>query len=155
MEAPEAILSIARPVHGEQDLDELAEKIGHKRLVLLGEATHGTHEFYDLRASLTRRLIAKHEFAAVAIEGDWPDALRVDRYIRAQISDDDAAALALGSFERFPRWMWRNSDVVELVEWLRTHNASVAAGKRVGFYGMDLYSLHASIHAVLEYLEDN
>src|SRR5438105_13586292 len=107
MEAPEAILSIARPVHGEQDLDELAEKISHKRLVLLGEATHGTHEFYDLRAALTRRLIAHHGFTAVCIEGDWPDSLRVDRYIR-NIGDDESAADALAGFERFPRWLWRN-----------------------------------------------
>src|SRR5512143_3627098 len=132
-EVPEAILSIARPIHGEQDLDELAEMVAHKRIVLLGEATHGTHEFYDLRAALTRRLVARHEFGAVCVEGDWPDALRVDHYLRDSGDDDDAVS-ALGSFERFPRWMWRNTEIVELVEWLRAHGGC-------GFYGLDLFSL--------------
>jgi erythromycin esterase-like protein len=146
-EVPEAILSIARPIHGEPDLDELAETLADKRLVLLGEASHGTHEFYDLRAALTRRLVARHGFAAVCIEGDWPDALRVDRYLR-DIGDDEDAPSALSGFERFPRWMWRNHEMVELVEWLRAHGGC-------GFYGLDLYSLHASIHVVLEYLDEN
>src|SRR5207253_706169 len=115
-EVPEAVHAIARPIHGEAELDELVELIANKRFVLLGEATHGTHEFYDLRAAITRRLVAKHDFSAIAIEGDWPDALRVDRYVRGQISDDADAELALGSFERFPRWMWRNSEIVDLVE---------------------------------------
>ena len=154
-EVPEAVHAIARPIHGEAELDELVELIANKRFVLLGEATHGTHEFYDLRAAITRRLVAKHDFSAIAIEGDWPDALRVDRYVRGQISDDADAELALGSFERFPRWMWRNSEIAELVEWLRVHDASVAPERRVGFYGLDLYSLHASIHAVLQYLDEN
>jgi erythromycin esterase-like protein len=146
-EVPEAILSIARPIHGEQDLDELAETIAHKRLVLLGEATHGTHEFYDLRAALTRRLMRRHDFAAVCIEGDWPDALRVDRYLR-DIGDDESAGDALGGFERFPRWMWRNHEMLELVEWLHAHGGG-------GFYGLDLYSMHSSIRALLQYLDEN
>jgi erythromycin esterase-like protein len=147
-EVPEAIHAIARPIYGESEVDEIAELVAHKRLVLLGEATHGTHEFYDLRAALTRRLIADHGFAAVCVEGDWPDALRVDRYVRDQVTDDEHAAQALESFERFPRWLWRNDEVVAFVEWAR-RNA------RAGFYGLDLYSLHASMRALLQYLDDN
>jgi erythromycin esterase-like protein len=146
-ESPEAILSIARPIHGERDLDELAELVANKRLVLLGEATHGTHEFYDLRAAITRRLVTQHGFAAICVEGDWPDALRLDHYIRG-VGDDEDALSALGSFERFPRWMWRNIEIAELVEWLH-------ARRQCGFYGLDLYSLHASIHALLQYLDEN
>lgn len=153
-ENPDAIASIARSIHGDADLDHLAELVAHKRIVLLGEATHGTHEFYDLRAALTRRLITEHGFAAVAVEGDWPDALRADRYVRNQGDDEDADS-ALGAFERFPRWMWRNDDVARFVEWLRTENRSRSERQRVGFYGLDLYSLHASMHAVITYLEDN
>ena len=147
--------AIARPILGEGDLDELADRIADKRLVLLGEATHGTHEFYDLRASLTRRLVSRHGFAGVAVEGDWPDALRVDRYVRGQPGDDEDTEAALGSFERFPRWMWRNEDVLAFVEWLHVHNRGVAPERRIGFYGLDLYSLHSSIHAVLQYLDEN
>src|SRR3954471_9249842 len=88
-EVPEAIHEIARPIQGEAELDEIVEMVAHKRLVLFGEATHGTHEFYDLRAALTRRLISKHGFAGVAVEGDWPDSLRVDRFVRGGATDDD------------------------------------------------------------------
>jgi erythromycin esterase-like protein len=154
-EVPDAIHAIARPIYGEGELDELVELVAHKRLVLLGEASHGTHDFYDLRASITRKLIAEHGFAAVAIEGDWPDALRVDRYVRGQVTDDETAEQALRGFQRFPRWMWRNEDVERFVTWLHAHNAERAPEQRVGFYGLDLYSLHASIHAVLQYLDDN
>src|SRR4051794_1498401 len=100
-EVPEAIQEIARPIQGETELDEIVEMISNKRLVLLGEATHGTHEFYDLRAAITRRLIAKHGYAAVLIEGDWPDSLRVDRFVRGETTDDDHSIFALGGFERF------------------------------------------------------
>jgi erythromycin esterase-like protein len=147
--------AIAHPIFGEDELDEVAERFAHKRLVLLGEATHGTHEFYDLRAALTRRLIRRHGFAAVVVEGDWPDALRVDRYVRGLPGDDEDAEAALGAFERFPRWMWRNEDALAFIEWLRIHNRGLAVDRRIGFYGLDLYSLHSSIHAVLQYLDDN
>ncbi len=146
-----ALARVARQIHGEDELDQLLDLVGDARIVLLGEATHGTHEFYDLRAALTRKLIAQRGFGAVAIEGDWPDALRVDRFIRS-LGDDDTAVEALGAFQRFPTWMWRNTDVAALVEWLRRHNGGRAADARVGFYGLDLYSLHASIRAVLSYL---
>ena len=154
-EVPEAIHSIARPIRGEQDIDRIVDQIANKRLVLLGEASHGTHEFYDYRASITRRLIAKHGFVAIAVEGDWPDALRADRFLRGISSDDEDPQAALGAFERFPRWMWRNEDVAMLIAWLHTFNAHHPEEKRVGFYGLDLYSLNASMKAVIEYLADN
>jgi erythromycin esterase-like protein len=151
---PEAIDAIARPIRSDEQIDEIAELVSHKRIVLLGEASHGTHEFYDLRAALTRRLVAEHGFAAVAVEGDWPDALRADRYVRGHGDDEDVDE-ALGAFERFPRWMWRNEDVASLIDWLRLHNLERAEADRVGFYGLDIYSLHASMRAVITYLDDN
>jgi erythromycin esterase-like protein len=133
-------------------MEPLLEAIGDARLVLIGEATHGTAEFYRIRAELTRALIARKHFNLVAVEADWPDAYRVNRWVRHAASESDAQS-ALSDFTRFPRWMWRNRDVVAFIQWLRTHNASRAVDARVGFYGLDLYSLHASIEAVLTYLQ--
>ncbi|MBR0665497.1 hypothetical protein GXW71_14135 [Roseomonas hellenica] len=138
---------------GAQDYDELLEAIGEARFVLLGEASHGTHEFYEERARITRRLIEEKGFAAVAVEADWPDAYRVNRYVQGAGEDLDAGA-ALMDFRRFPTWMWRNQVVVDFVEWLRRHNAARGEGRpRAGFYGLDLYSLHGAMKAVLQYLE--
>jgi erythromycin esterase-like protein len=131
--------------------DPLLESIGDARLVLIGEASHGTHEFYQIRAELTKALIARKGFNVVAVEADWPDAYRVNRWVRHASADTDAEA-ALRDFTRFPRWMWRNRDVVEFLSWLHAHNASQTAGSRTGFYGLDLYSLHTSVEAVLTYL---
>jgi erythromycin esterase-like protein/adenine/guanine phosphoribosyltransferase-like PRPP-binding protein len=133
--------------------DALLQRIGDAPLVLLGEASHGTDEFYRIRADITRRLILERGFNAIAIEGDWPDAYRVNRYVRGDNEDRDATA-ALSGFLRFPTWMWRNTVVRDFIAWLRTHNdARTSAAERVGFYGLDLYSLHGSIEAVLDYLE--
>ena len=132
--------------------DALLEGIGDARIVLLGEATHGTHEFYRERSFITRRLIAEKGFAAVAVEADWPDAYRVNRYVRGTGPDEDAIQ-ALADFGRFPTWMWRNADVLDFMGWLRTHNEAQPADKRAGFYGLDLYSLRASMQAVLAYLD--
>jgi erythromycin esterase-like protein len=129
----------------------LVDMAGNARFVLIGEATHGTHEFYRTRAMLTRALIEQKGFNLVAVEADWPDAYRVNRWVR-DASDDVSAEVALGDFERFPRWMWRNEDVVEFLTWLRRHNQALTPAARVGFYGLDLYSLHSSIDAVLGYL---
>ena len=133
------------------DFDRALALIGDARFVLIGEASHGTHEFYRIRAELTKRLIAEKGFAAVGIEGDWPDAYRVNRYVRGGSVDADAEQ-SLGGFQRFPQWMWRNADVLDFVGWLRAHNESLAEHARVGFYGLDLYSMHASMEAVLAYL---
>jgi len=127
--------------------------IGDARLVLLGEASHGTHEFYQQRALITQRLIQEKGFTAVAVEADWPDAYRVNRFVK-DASDDATAAEALGNFERFPMWMWRNTDVLEFTHWLRQFNDGLASDRpKVGFYGLDLYSLYSSISAVLQYLD--
>jgi erythromycin esterase-like protein len=140
----------ARPADKAADFNALVATAGGAEIVLLGEASHGTHEFYATRAELTRRLISEHGFRGVAIEADWPDTFRVHRYVTGR-SDDPSAKAALGGFRRFPAWMWRNSVVVEFIEWLREWNAS-AVQAPAGFYGMDLYSLHGSIEAVLSYL---
>ncbi len=135
------------------DYDSLLDWIGDRSLVLLGEASHGTHDFYRERALITQRLIKEKEFKAVAVEGDWPDAYRVNRYVKGGAADANPVA-ALGGFTRFPSWMWRNMDVLAFVEWLRSFNDEmVQRGERVGFYGLDLYSLHASMRAVLNYLD--
>src|SRR5688572_19651067 len=135
----------------ERQFDRLLELIGDASYVLLGEASHGTHEFYAARAEITRRLIQEQRFSAVAVEADWPDAYRVNRFVQG-VGADRTALAALGDFERFPRWMWPNRDVLEFIDWLRGYNQGVAASDRAGFYGLDLYSLHASMDAVLGYL---
>jgi erythromycin esterase-like protein len=152
-ETREAVGRIARPIHGEPDLDRLLEQIAVARIVLIGEASHGTHELNDLRGTLTRKLIAERGFAAVAIAGGWSEAIRVDRYVRGQ-GDDESAVAALAGFERFPAWIWRNADVAAFAEWLATWNAQRPADQRAGFYGLDLYSMHVAIRSLLSFLED-
>ena len=135
------------------DYNPLMERIGDASFALLGEASHGTHEFYRERAEITKRLITEKGLTAVVAEADWPDAYRVNCYVRGA-SDDLDAKEALVGFRRFPTWMWRNTIVVDFVEWLRAHNDGLPQGAmKVGFYGMDLYSLHASMKAVLNILE--
>ena len=135
---------------GLHDYDDLLDLVGEARFVLLGEATHGTHEFYAERARITQRLIAEKGFTAVAVEADWPDAYRVNRYVRGD-SGDRSAEESLDGFKRFPTWMWRNTDVVDFVEWLRNYNEANTAP--AGFYGLDLYSMFTSIEEVLRYLQ--
>jgi erythromycin esterase-like protein len=142
------------PLLANTDVGRMVAEIGDASLVLIGEATHGTHEYYATRAALTRALIERRGFAAVAIEGDWPDAYRVNRFVQRQPVDDANAVDALSGFRRFPTWMWRNTGVAEFITWLRRHNAAISRpDQRVGFYGLDLYSLHASMRAVVAYLE--
>ncbi|MFN0059754.1 MAG: erythromycin esterase family protein [Planctomycetota bacterium] len=137
---------------GPRDFDPILTRVGDARFVLIGEASHGTHEFYRIRAEITKRLISERGFTCVAIEGDWPDTYRVNRYVRGEGGDGEAVD-ALKDFQRFPQWMWRNADVLDFVGWLRSHNEQLAERTpRVGFYGLDLYAMHASMVAVLEYL---
>ena len=149
----ENIRKDAHPVNGaSSDYDPLLARIGNSRFVLIGEASHGTHEFYQERAEITKRLIAEKQFTAVAVEADWPDAYRIDRFVRGYPGDGEASE-ALSDFKRFPTWMWRNADVLDFVGWLRQYNDELPRGKyKTGFYGLDLYSLYASIEAVLRYL---
>ena len=150
----DAVAEAAHPLVGEvEDYDPLMKLIGDAPLVLIGEASHGTHEFYRERAQITKRLITEKGFTAIAVEADWPDAYRVNRYVRGVSSDADTVD-ALRGFKRFPAWMWRNADVLDFIGWLRTHNDDLPPqGTKVGFYGLDLYSLHTSIKAVLDYLD--
>ena len=135
------------------DFNSLVDLIGDARFVLIGEASHGTHEFYRIRAQISKVLIAQRGFNAVAVEADWPDAYRVNRFVRGASKDSDSVE-ALSGFQRFPQWMWRNADVLDFVGWLREHNdQQIFEDRKCGFYGLDLYSLHASIEAVLTYLD--
>jgi erythromycin esterase-like protein len=136
---------------GADQYDPLLKAIGDAQMVLLGEATHGTHEFYRERAFITRRLIEEKGFTAVAVEADWPDAYRINRFVRG-IGADETAVDATQDFGRFPTWMWRNADVLDFIGWLRGYNEHQAQERRAGFYGLDLYSLRASAQAVLQYL---
>ncbi|APE32295.1 erythromycin esterase [Halomonas aestuarii] len=133
------------------DHDALLAQVGDRPFVLLGEASHGTAEFYRLRAAITRRLIEEQGFEAVLVEADWPDALRLDRYVRG--GGEDSLAEAFEDFQRFPHWMWCNHEVRDFIGWLRQYNARQPLAKKAGFHGMDLYSLHRSAEAVIEYLE--
>ncbi len=137
---------------GPHEHDALLELIGPARFALLGEASHGTREFYRERATITRRLIVEKGFTAVAVEADWPDAWRLNRYVRG-LSDDPDATAALSGFQRFPGWMWRNTEVRDFAQWLRGHNEGRPPAQQVGFYGIDLYSLFSSMQAVLAYLD--
>jgi erythromycin esterase-like protein/predicted phosphoribosyltransferase len=153
--AAEAVRSIALPAPGGVPSAEVLEDlIGDAHVVLIGESSHGTHEFYRARADITRWLIEHKGFTAVAAEADWPDAYRVNRYVRGG-AEDHTAEEALNGFERFPAWMWRNDVVSDFVAWLRAHNDHQRAESRpqAGFYGLDLYSLHRSMQAVVEYLD--
>jgi protein-L-isoaspartate(D-aspartate) O-methyltransferase len=147
----EQIAAAAEPVTAINDarIDALLERIGDARVVLLGEASHGTAEFYAMRARITQELIVRKGFDVVAVEADWPDAARVDHYVR----DLDVPEAQWQAFARFPTWMWRNTEVREFVDWLREHNAALAPAARVRFSGLDLYSLYTSIDAVLQFLD--
>ena len=134
------------------DHDALLDGVADARFVLLGEGSHGTHDFYHERAEITKRLIAEKGFSAVAVEADWPDAYRVNRYVRGEGEDRDANG-ALSGFERFPTWMWRNTVVLDFVEWLRDTNSARTPNNRAGFFGLDLYSLFNSMDVVIKYLE--
>ncbi len=148
---PDLVRDAAEPLDGSA-YDSLLDLVGDARFVLLGEASHGTHEFYRERAQISKRLIAERGFGAVAVEADWPDAYRINLFVRGAGDDADSVD-ALSGFKRFPQWMWRNADVLDFVGWLREHNdGQPSDDRKCGFYGLDLYSLHASIDAVLGYL---
>jgi erythromycin esterase-like protein len=152
---PEIIKDVRNSAHiltgDNSDFDPLLQQVADSRFVLIGEASHGTHEFYRVRAQITKRLISEKGFQAVAVEADWPDAYRINQFVKFEGEEEDAVD-ALGGFQRFPTWMWRNADVLDFIGWLRNFNQHRHA-KRVGFYGLDLYSMHASMRAVLDFLD--
>lgn len=135
-----------------KDYGPLFDDIGEASIILLGEASHGTDEFYAIRAEITKQLIEKKDFQAIGIEADWPDAYRINRYIQGQMTDKNSMH-ALDGFKRFPQWMWRNTRMVELVSWLYHRNEKLSQEKKVGLYGLDLYSLYSSIDEILKYLD--
>jgi len=143
----------ARPLRTAAELDPLLARIGNARYVLLGEASHGTSEFYTWRTEISQRLIREQGFRFIAVEGDWPDCYRVNRYIKGLFDSGDSAYDVLHAFDRWPTWMWANQEVVVLAEWLRRHNENLPADRKVGFYGLDVYSLWDSLHVVIDYLE--
>jgi protein-L-isoaspartate(D-aspartate) O-methyltransferase len=149
---PQMIAEAAEPLpdFDDQAFGALFDRFGDRRIVLLGEASHGTSEFYRARAAITQRLIEHHGYTILAVEADWPDAAAVDRYVRHRPARPDVEA----PFQRFPTWMWRNTDVAAMVEWMRRHNDGIAnRSNRAGFYGLDLYNMRGSIAAVLDYLD--
>jgi len=147
----ESVRSLARPLHGPADLDPLMDRIGAARYVLLGEASHGTSEYYTWRAELSKRLIEEKGFSFIAVEGDWPDCDRVNRYVKGR--EGDSARDVLHAFERWPTWMWANEEVVALAEWMRGRNDGLPEERKAGFYGLDVYSLWESMYAVMGYLQ--
>jgi erythromycin esterase-like protein len=147
--------ALATPLRTAADLDPLLERIGDARIVAVGEASHGTHEYYAWRAGLTRRLIEERGFGFVAVEGDWPDCARVDRSVRLRPGAPEDPREALDAFERWPTWMWANDEVVEFCRWLRRHNAGRPEAERVGFHGLDVYSLWDSMHELVAWLREH
>ncbi|MCY1144424.1 erythromycin esterase family protein [Actinoplanes sp. Pm04-4] len=144
------VAAIARPLVDEGDLDVLLDRVGDARVVMIGEASHGTHEYYVWRSALTRRLIAERGFSFVAVEGDWPDCQRVDASVRG----GDATPLeALLGYERWPTWMWANEEVVDFADWLRSFNAS--SERKIGFHGLDVYSMWESLREILTWLREH
>src|SRR5437870_3094569 len=148
----DAVRKQSRPLRSDVDLDPLMDRIGDARFVLLGEATHGTSEFYRWRARISQRLIREKGFSFIAVEGDWPDCYRVNRYVKGLGDVGDSAREVLHSFERWPTWMWANEEVIELAEWLRRHNDGLSEETKIGFYGLDVYSLWDSLYQVMGYL---
>ena len=144
---------IARPLTDDDDLDPLLERIGDAHVVMLGEASHGTSEYYTWRDRITRRLISEKDFDFIAVEGDWPDCYTVNRFVKGYDGAASDAREVLHAFSRWPTWMWANEEIVTLATWLQRHNAHRLPDRQVGFYGLDVYSLWDSMQAVLEYLD--
>ena len=152
-ELAELVRGMAHPLRGTEDLDPLLDRIGDARCVLLGEASHGTSEYYTWRTRISQRLIREKGFSFIAVEGHWPDCYEVNRYVKGYPDSGKRAREVLGVFDRWPTWMWANEEIVELAEWLRQHNDGLPDEEKVGFYGLDVYSLWDSMEEIIEYLE--
>ena len=146
------VRSLAKPLHPASDARPLLDRISSANYVLIGEASHGTHEYYSWRAELSRRLIVEKGFSFIAVEGDWPDCYRVNRYVKGYADSGESAREVLHAFNRWPTWMWANAEVVRFAEWFR-HNQDLAEVKKVGFYGLDVYSLWDSLYQIMGYLQ--
>src|SRR6185437_1637315 len=134
------------------DLEPLIRKLKHAKIVMLGEASHGTHEYYLWRSYISRRLISEHGFDFIAVEGDWPDCYKLNRYVKGYNEAGDSANEVLHKFNRWPTWMWANWEITGLAEWMRKYNAGRPKNLKAGFYGLDVYSLSESLQALKNYL---
>jgi erythromycin esterase-like protein len=152
--AAREVRSRSRRLEHPDDLDRLVELFGDRKYVLLGDASHGTSEYYRWRSRLTARLVQEQDFSFVAVEGDWTNCYEVNRYVKDLPDAAETIRDVLEAFERWPTWLWANWETLEFLDWLELHNQSLAEGKRVGFYGLDVYGLFESMAAVVDYLED-
>jgi len=150
------IRALARPLQtASRHLDGLVDLCARARFVCLGEASHGTQEYYQWRAALSRRLIEEHQFSWIGVEGDWPDCWRINRWVRGQTDQNLDARQLLAGFERWPTWMWANQEVAEFLTWLREWNLARPEEQRTGFYGLDVYSLWDSLREIFGWLNAN
>ncbi|SER00079.1 Erythromycin esterase homolog [Lentzea xinjiangensis] len=149
------VVALCAPLTDPGDFDVLLDRVGDARVVMIGEASHGTHEFYRWRAALTQRLIAEKGFSFVAVEGDWPDCDRVNHAVRCSPEAPDDPRGALLAFDRWPTWMWANEEVLDFTRWLRAHNAALGDDERVGFHGLDVYSLWESLREIMVHLREH
>lgn len=142
-----------QPLENSKNLDQIVEAMANKKVVMLGEASHGTHEYYVWRTAISKRLIEEHGFQFIAVEGDWPDCYQINRYVKGYKEAGTDIESILATFDRWPTWMWANWEVAALAEWLKEHNQNQLINKKAGFYGLDVYSLWDSMKAMMEYLE--
>lgn len=148
-----SITQSAYPLKNNADLQPLLDRIGNARIVMLGEASHGTHEYYTWRSHISKKLIEEKGFNFIAVEGDWPDCYRLNRFIKGYDSENKSAFQILHQFNRWPTWMWPNWEIVALADWLQEHNCGLPANRKVGFYGLDVYSLWESMAGIMQYLK--
>lgn len=152
-EAVSAIKQWAYPLQSKADLQPLLDRVGDARIVMLGEASHGTHEYYTWRSHISKRLIEEKGFNFIAVEGDWPDCYRLNRFVKGYDAANKSAFKVLHAFNRWPTWMWANWEIIALADWLQQHNAALPANKKAGFYGLDVYSLWESMDSIMQYLK--
>ncbi len=154
-EISDLVSGVTTPLNDYSDLDPLIKYIGDSKYVLLGEASHGTHEYYTWRAKISKRLIEEKGFSFVAVEGDWPDCYRVNRYVKNYPHSGSSAQEVLKAFNRWPTWMWANWEIVAFTEWMKDFNKDLSFEKKVGFYGLDVYSMRESMESIIDYLKKN
>jgi erythromycin esterase-like protein len=146
-------ITVLHQLNTSKDLDALVSDIEDKSIVMLGEASHGTHEFYTWRSAISKRLIEEKGFSFIAVEGDWPDCYKINRYVKGYKDTSDDIRNVLLNFDRWPTWMWANWEVAALAEWLNEHNKKLSPDKKIGFYGLDVYSLWDSMYEMINYLD--
>ncbi|MEX0721971.1 MAG: erythromycin esterase family protein [Balneolaceae bacterium] len=151
----DVLAGVSVEVENSHDLDSLIEEMGNAKIVLLGEASHGTHEYYTWRTQITKRLMQEKGFNFIGVEGDWPDCYKINRFVKGYENAEKEGQDVVKNFERWPTWMWANWEVVAFIEWLKNHNKELSSHKRKGFYGLDVYSLWQSLDAIINYLEKN